>query len=84
MINVLKEKAIDEPSNEEENPLPVFEELKKEELSLIKVKRDLLAFCEKLQGTIEDEIEGTRLRIQTLKHEISDLKQTCKSYNTLW
>jgi hypothetical protein len=79
MINVLKKQVIAEPSNEEENPFPVFEELRKEELSLIKVKRDLLAFREKLQGTIEEEIEGTRLRIQTLKHEISDLKQTCKS-----
>jgi len=78
MVSIFKKKEIEEQGNGEEEPLLVLRGLEKEEISLMEEKRELLALKEKLQLKAEEKIEIMKLRIQTLKNEISELRHQCE------
>jgi len=77
MVSIFKKKEIEQGSGEEE-PLLVLRGLEKEEISLMEEKGQLLALKEKLQLKVEEKIEIMKLRIQTLKNEISELRHQCE------
>jgi len=77
VVSIFKKKEIEQGSGEEE-PLSVLRGLEKEEISLMEEKGQLLALKEKLQLKVEEKIEIMRLRIQTLKNEISELRHQCE------
>jgi len=78
MVSIFKKKEIEEQSYSKEEPLSVLRELEKEEVSLMEEKRDLLALKEKLQIKAEERIEIMRLRIQTLRNEVSEMRHNCE------
>lgn len=78
MVSIFKKKEVEEDSSNGKDPLSVLRELEKEEVSLMEEKGQLLALKEKLQLKAEEKIEIMKLRIQTLRNEISELKSQCE------
>jgi len=78
MVSIFKKKEIEEQSTNGKDPLSNLRELEKEEISLMEEKGQLLALKEKLQLKAEEKIEIMKLRIQTLKNEISELRSQCE------
>jgi len=78
MVSIFKKKEIEEQSTNGKDPLSNLRELEKEEISLMEEKGQLLALKEKLQLKAEEKIEIMKLRIQTLKDEISELRHQCE------
>ena len=78
MVSIFRKKEANEPCLSIEEPLVILRELEKEEVSLIEEKRELLALKEKLQLKANEKIEIMRLRTQTLKSDISELRRQCE------
>jgi flagellar biosynthesis/type III secretory pathway M-ring protein FliF/YscJ len=76
---------VEEQGNEEEKPLPVLQELKKEENSLTEEKQDsVVALKERLQLERKEEIEiEMRRSIQALKDEIAELQHQSEEFRAL-
>jgi len=78
MVSIFKKKEIEEQSSNGKDPLLILRELEKEEISLMEEKGQLLALKEKLQLKAEEKIEIMKLRVQTLRNEISELRGQCE------
>jgi hypothetical protein len=78
MVNIFKRNDEEQYDEQDEESLLVLQDLEKEEFSLMEEKRELLALKEKLQLKAQEAIEMMKHRIQTLKDEISELKQQCE------
>ena len=78
MVSIFRKKEADEQCVSMEGPLVTLRELEKEEVSLMQEKRELLALKEKLQLKAKEKIEIMKLRTQTLKSEISELRHQCE------
>jgi predicted RNase H-like nuclease (RuvC/YqgF family) len=78
MVSIFRKKEASEPCLSVEEPLVILRELEKEEVSLMEEKRELLALKEKLQLKANEKIEIMKLRTQTLKNEISELRRQCE------
>ena len=78
MVSIFRKKEVNEQCLSVEEPLVILRELEKEEVSLMEEKRELLALKEKLQLKANERIEIMRLRTQTLKGEISELRHQCE------
>jgi len=78
MVSIFRKKEVNEQCLSVEEPLVILRELEKEEVSLMEEKRGLLALKEKLQLKANERIEIMRLRTQTLKSEISELRHQCE------
>ncbi len=78
MVSIFRKKEANEPCISIEEPLVILRELEKEEVSLMEEKRELLTLKEKLQLKANEKIEIMRLRTQTLKSDISELRRQCE------
>jgi hypothetical protein len=78
MVSIFRKKEASEQCVSIEEPLVTLRELEKEEISLMEEKRELLALKEKLQLKANERIEIMRLKTQTLKSEISELRRQCE------
>jgi len=78
VVSIFRKKEVDQQCVSVEEHLVILRELEKEEISLMQEKRELLALKEKLQLKAEERIEIMRLRTQTLKNEISELRHQCE------
>jgi predicted DNA-binding protein (UPF0251 family) len=78
MVSIFRKKEANEPCLSVEEPLVILRALEKEEVSLMEEKRELLALKDKLQLKANEKIEIMRLRTQTLKSDISELRRQCE------
>jgi hypothetical protein len=83
MVSLFRKKETSEQCLSGEEPLVALRELEKEEVSLMEEKQGLLALKEKLQLKANEKIEIMKLRTQTLKSEISELKRQCEELEKL-
>jgi predicted DNA-binding protein (UPF0251 family) len=78
MVSIFRKKEANEPCLSVEEPLVILRALEKEEVSLMEEKRELLALKDKLQLKANEKIEIMKLRTQTLKSDISELRRQCE------